>query len=340
MNEDEIKNTVEFPKEISLRLLENVIKEVVTSLEDLKQSHSWTNYDIKDLIYKSLDERFGGLIDHDGEGTSTIPAYGFLETIFNNLLEELEKEQSFDKFIKNISVLIQMDSDEKILLETVANKQSEVNELQLAIENDKNESVDKIVNSMEEIGRIKDEIENLCIESKIKLAYVKSWQNSKIEMRNVVLSSELQKIEEKIQQYKSKIDIENQVHGDFMKAVTEIQQELQEQIVDWERKYDESMKSMTEKINILREKQNEQLNELENLKAKHDKRKQEIQDWEKYKIEQEKIRLEKERINNAAIKIQAWWKGTMVRKGFGRFRKKKEKKQKKSAEKQKQPLKK
>lgn len=50
-----------------------------------------------------------------------------------------------------------------------------------------------------------------------------------------------------------------------------------------------------------------------------------------HKIEQEKIRLEKERKDKAAIHIQAWWRGTMVRRGFGKFRKKKDKKQKKKS---------
>lgn len=59
-----------------------------------------------------------------------------------------------------------------------------------------------------------------------------------------------------------------------------------------------------------------------------------MNDYKQYKIEQKRIKMEKERQNNAATKIQAWWKGTMVRRGLGKFRKKKEKKgKKKSSEK-------
>lgn len=59
-----------------------------------------------------------------------------------------------------------------------------------------------------------------------------------------------------------------------------------------------------------------------------------MNDYKAYRSEQERIKKELERKNLAATIIQAWWKGTMVRKGFGKFRKKKEKKgKKKSSEK-------
>lgn len=59
-----------------------------------------------------------------------------------------------------------------------------------------------------------------------------------------------------------------------------------------------------------------------------------MNEYKNYKIEQERIRQELERKNLAATIIQAWWRGTMVRKGFGKYRKKKEKKgKKKSSEK-------
>lgn len=51
-------------------------------------------------------------------------------------------------------------------------------------------------------------------------------------------------------------------------------------------------------------------------------------------MQQERIKAEIERQLQAAIKIQAWWRGVMVRQGFGRFKKKKDKKlKKKSSEK-------
>ncbi|KAJ8956928.1 hypothetical protein NQ318_014347 [Aromia moschata] len=66
---------------------------------------------------------------------------------------------------------------------------------------------------------------------------------------------------------------------------------------------------------------------------KYIKRQAQINDYKQYKIDQERKRAELEIRNKAATKIQAWWRGTMVRKGFGKFRKKDKKGKKKGPEK-------
>lgn len=51
--------------------------------------------------------------------------------------------------------------------------------------------------------------------------------------------------------------------------------------------------------------------------------------YKAHKAEMIRQQLEQEKRINAAVRIQAWWRGTMVRKGFGKYRKKKDKKPKK-----------
>lgn len=68
---------------------------------------------------------------------------------------------------------------------------------------------------------------------------------------------------------------------------------------------------------------------------KYIKRQEEIDSYCEYKLEQEKKRLEKERKDAAATKIQAWWRGTMVRRGFGKYKKKEKKGKKKGDDKKK-----
>ncbi|VEN35958.1 unnamed protein product [Callosobruchus maculatus] len=67
-----------------------------------------------------------------------------------------------------------------------------------------------------------------------------------------------------------------------------------------------------------------------NLVQKYAKRAEEINDYKIYKQQQEEKRLLKKKMDDAATKIQAWWRGTMVRKGFGKYRKKKDRKGKKN----------
>lgn len=64
-------------------------------------------------------------------------------------------------------------------------------------------------------------------------------------------------------------------------------------------------------------------------------REEQIEAYKLYKVEQEKKRLEKERKDKAATTIQAWWRGTMVRKGLGKYKKKEKKGKKKKDDKRK-----
>lgn len=78
-------------------------------------------------------------------------------------------------------------------------------------------------------------------------------------------------------------------------------------------------------------------NELERLKKVNTKENLEFEDlnlkFASYKAVVVEDTYEKERIKqeqqahelqiNASIQLQAWWRGTMVRKGFGEYRKKK-----------------
>lgn len=71
----------------------------------------------------------------------------------------------------------------------------------------------------------------------------------------------------------------------------------------------------------------------------YNERKEKIEAYLEYK---EKKRLEEEfleNLNKSATKIQAWWKGVMVRQGFGPYRKRKGKGKKDNGKKSKKKAK-
>lgn len=59
-------------------------------------------------------------------------------------------------------------------------------------------------------------------------------------------------------------------------------------------------------------------------------REEEVQEYLEEKKIKDDASTEAERRYEAVVKIQSWWKGIMVRKGLGQFRRKKAKKSKKS----------
>lgn len=103
----------------------------------------------------------------------------------------------------------------------------------------------------------------------------------------------------------------------------------------WKLKYESDCNSYDKKIGCLREAIIAQQQRTAEMVTKFLKREEQIEAYKLYKVEQEKKRLEKERKDKAATKIQAWWRGTMVRKGLGKYKKKEKKGKKKKEDKRK-----
>ncbi|KAL0269275.1 UNVERIFIED_CONTAM: hypothetical protein PYX00_007071 [Menopon gallinae] len=83
------------------------------------------------------------------------------------------------------------------------------------------------------------------------------------------------------------------------------------------------MKRRTERISQLQKKARKQQFKLQELKSLFNDRQKEMEDYLKFK-EERRAEEERERfINECATKIQAWWRGTMVRKGLGPYKRRK-----------------
>ncbi|XP_056632763.1 dynein regulatory complex protein 9-like [Diorhabda sublineata] len=320
----------QLPKKFSLELIISVIQEIVDQLIILSTVNRWPDGIIYDFQYKSVKERFGE------ENRSQLNSlreenFNYITAIVTKLLEELKVEKSFEKFSYIIKVLKKLKTDEEDLLKETKHKENEVRILKKFIVNEQIVYIDKIMECMADIGVIKDQIENTQIENEIKSNYIKCYQKSKYEMKILELNQWIEEENGKIDRTKLKINQDIRVNREIQAATKEMTEELESKIEEWKAKYNEKLKEINEKLNILNEKYNKQLEIIRNFEELHSKRQKEINDYKQYKIEKEILRIEKEKRNKAATKIEAWWRGVMVRKGFGKYRKKKEKKGKKKS---------
>lgn len=101
---------------------------------------------------------------------------------------------------------------------------------------------------------------------------------------------------------------------------------LEELTEFWINKYETESEQLDNEIHATKEKITEIKKKSDELKDIYDVRQKEMDDY--YEIK----RKQKEAFDLAnlqwqsAVQIQSWWRGVMVRKGFGRFRRKKGKK--------------
>ncbi|CAI9532248.1 unnamed protein product [Staurois parvus] len=136
-----------------------------------------------------------------------------------------------------------------------------------------------------------------------------------------------------LQKVKEKMDEEIRVHVEIENFLRQHQQELEEKLEYWMEKYDKDTEEKQAELNALKTARVNDLTLLQDLAKQYE-------EYEKVIIED---RLEKEKAQeqkkqeqvelSSAIKIQAWWKGTMVRKGLGPYKKSKSKKGKEKGKK-------
>ncbi|XP_053090850.1 dynein regulatory complex protein 9 [Pangasianodon hypophthalmus] len=140
-------------------------------------------------------------------------------------------------------------------------------------------------------------------------------------------------LEAEIEMLKKKLKEEEKAHEELEVFLKNNQTSLEEKLEYWMERYDNDTEDKQRELNTLKTNKSNNVEQLQDLAKKYrDSEQVIIED----RLEKEKLRkqLEKEQLQrNAAIKIQSWWRGTLVRKGLGPFQKAKKPKQKKEGKK-------
>ncbi|XP_018579802.1 IQ domain-containing protein G-like [Anoplophora glabripennis] len=247
----------------------------------------------------------------------------------NTAYEELTSKGTYKKLLEVVKKYNKSKLEEKHTKEETARLQTELKELECTLYDEEKFYHRRIAECMADIGKIKDEIEDFLVESEIKTDYIEKWQNSKIEMNEILLEGKEQQKLKELKKIDADMYKESRVHQEIVAAYSEMQKDIIIETAKWEKKYNKDCKQLEAKIEAMKDKREKQNEATKILKETYLKREREINDYKIYKIQQEEKKMILQKRNEAATKIQAWWRGTMVRKGFGKFRKKKDKKGKK-----------
>jgi len=181
----------------------------------------------------------------------------------------------------------------------------------------------------EMIAHIKDLIQELKSKTAIEGRYVKKSAETSIEMNASLRAKEEGELQEILDTLKRDIEGENRAHTDVKNFLLKKRRQLEDKIEFWMEKYENDTESRSNELTNLKSDKDKDLRTLQELARTYDDYERVVKEdrAEKKRIKDKKERDELERVTS--IKIQAWWRGTMVRKGLGEFKKDKGKKGKK-----------
>lgn len=155
---------------------------------------------------------------------------------------------------------------------------------------------------------------------------VKKWEQVRIEQEDKLLKIEEHKLKETNNETIEKISRENRAMDDIEAYIKYKMESLEELTEFWINKYETESEQYDSDIHATKEQISDINTKNDELRDIYDGRQKEMDEYYEVKRRQ-KAAFDLANLQwHSSVRIQAWWRGTMVRKGFGRFRRKKGKK--------------
>ncbi|CAH0728101.1 unnamed protein product, partial [Brenthis ino] len=171
-----------------------------------------------------------------------------------------------------------------------------------------------------EIERLKSNLEDSELNSQTRGRYVGGWQRARTEQHlQTIYDKEIVPIHN-IEHLKTKIDQEQRVHTEIEVLINIKINEVLEKVEEWMSKYDKDMENMDLKIQLKRNEYEHTYDRRLELEQTLEKHAELIKNWVAFKEEREAIRQYREKMTTAAVAVQAWWRGLLVRLQLGPYK--------------------
>ncbi|NXO64944.1 DRC9 protein, partial [Phainopepla nitens] len=225
---------------------------------------------------------------------------------FSSLTQANEREKAKKKTFYDI--LIRSEKGKK-----------EIKALQKQLQDVKKQTDDDLQNRDKVINSLKNKLQEMMAKLNIENYYMKKNTELQIHQIQKKCSSAENALEKEIQNLKSKTDEEIALHRETENFLTQQYQKVKEKLEYWMEKYEKDTTAKDQELEDLRTLKAENLETMQRFAKecltfeatiiidrteKEDKRKQR---------EREALEL------RSAVKVQAWWKGTMVRRFLGPY---------------------
>lgn len=247
--------------------------------------------------------------------------------------QDIQEFGYFQKFADFIFAENREANDEYNLLKTYCENIEKIEDLQIELKQNRQSNDELIVKLDNNLFRLKAECEDKEKMNRLEVNMVKKWENARQEQVDAVFNHELKKMHQTRDDYEEKTERELIVINEIMAFYRAKCTKLEESIRSWQRRYENERKELDDHIKHTEETIEDVKSKHELIRSWYEKREQFIEEYYIEQKELEEIRKIEEGQRRAAVRIQAWWRGTMVRKQLGPYRPKKKSKKPKAGKK-------
>ncbi|XP_056421547.1 dynein regulatory complex protein 9 isoform X1 [Hyla sarda] len=250
----------------------------------------------------------------------------FAAEVIADMLTELETSGSFQSLQHAIATEKEKKAHFYNTIEREQEGRKKIKLLQKQLQDVKQEKKVELQSRTELIAHLKDQLQEMKAKTGMEGKYVKKDTELQVSQTQKKCSIGESNLQMELQKIKEKMDEEIRVHVEIENFLRHHQQELEEKLEYWMEKYDKDTEEKQAELNALKTSRTNDLLLLSDLTKQYEEYETVITEdrLEKEKAQQKK-KQEKMELEST-IKIQAWWRGTMVRKNLGPYAKTKSKK--------------
>ncbi|PNF40858.1 hypothetical protein B7P43_G15934 [Cryptotermes secundus] len=252
-----------------------------------------------------------------------------LEAILQKTLEELKLKKSFKTLVKVSELEVQQQNEEAELISAEERNVKETNKLHNILEGDLKKGMDKMNKKSDTIAWLKDEIHDTLFMNDLKFKYISKWERAREEQNGARLSHSEKRLQDRLIDLQDSTDMELRSHVEIEMYLKQAITNLEAEIERWMEKYNTELEDRETELQNLQAKRAMKYKELQALASLYQERQKEIDAYLAYKEKQAAKAAHEAFLYRMATIIQAWWRGTMVRRGLGPYKKSKRGKDKK-----------
>ncbi|KAF1434769.1 Dynein regulatory complex protein 9, partial [Spheniscus demersus] len=321
----EMKEIIETQKELDINYQELMSArqgsgETVTSLslksiehkqlgktEDLKSTHHLSHRAMK---HSALSVEKLRKIQADRQYASdviTVTMKNMQESgTFNSLTEANEREKA--KKSKFHDILIRSEEGKK-----------EIKSLEKQLQDVKKQTEIELQNRDNMIVYLKDKLQEMKAKTNMEICYMKKSTDLQVHQTQKKCSNAENVLDKEIQKLRSKTDEEIRVHMEIENFLRQYHKIVEEKLECWVDKYENDTDAKDEELDALKASKANNLEMLQRL-AKECQMFEEAIISDRAEKKAKRRQLEQDALElKSILKLQAWWRGTMVRRNLGPY---------------------
>uniref|UniRef100_A0A8C6ELQ4 Dynein regulatory complex protein 9 n=2 Tax=Microcebus murinus TaxID=30608 RepID=A0A8C6ELQ4_MICMU len=244
----------------------------------------------------------------------------FLSDVIANTITELEDSCTFTNLLSALSKERENKMHFYDVIAREENGKKKIKFLQKQLLNAKKEWQFEAQNRNEYIAHLKDQLQELKAKTNLENQYMKRNTELQIAQTQKKCNRTEELLLEEIEKIRMKTEEENRIHMEIEVFLKKEQQKLEEKLEFWMEKYDKDTEMKQNELNALKAAKANDLVRLQDL-AKTIREYEQVIIEDRIEKEKSRKKIEQDMLElKSIIKLQSWWRGTVVRREIGTFR--------------------